>query len=64
MYSWDHYIIELGPIVNGRYEWAMVYNHNVIDSYGVFLGRVIARDPENYYKLYEKEVKKKFRYHF
>jgi len=47
-----YWIIELGPIVDGLYDWAIVS-----DNLSAFLF-VLARDVERFYALYNDEVLK------
>lgn len=45
-----YWVIELGPIVNGKYEYSIVSDDTSFSLY------VLARDPENFRSKYEADV--------
>jgi lipocalin len=46
----SYWVLALGPIVNGFYEWAVVSDPTMLSLF------ILARDVETFYSLYEQEV--------
>ena len=52
MFSFVDWIFDLGPIVGGQYQYSLITDASDLQLF------VLARDPEEFFKLYDADVTK------